>query len=76
MSLQTLPADLIKPVLEQLVSRTDLCSCALVNQGFHQAAVAVLYRNLETPKVVVVSTSVLVVFNAGRNGGVEGERRR
>lgn len=61
MSLQALPADLIKPVLEQLVDRTDLCHCTLVNQVFHQTATAVLYKHLEMYNIVLVSTTVTLL---------------
>ena len=74
MSLQALPADLIKPVLEQLVSRVDLCNCALVSQEFHRTAAAVLYRNLEIRNVVVVSVCISMPSSVCNDDRSEGNR--
>ena len=57
--IRTLPVDLVKPILEHLSNRGDLCRCVLVNQAFHVAAVALLYRNIEVGSSIAVSSTTL-----------------
>lgn len=52
--MHTLPVELVRPVLEaEILDRTDIRSCALVNRIFHAEAVAVLYRNIDLGHIIM-----------------------
>ncbi|KAJ7125235.1 hypothetical protein C8R44DRAFT_840362 [Mycena epipterygia] len=47
-SMQDLPLDLVRPILEQLTDRRDWNSCALVNKNFNRVAIPLLYSVLDS----------------------------
>ncbi|KAJ6497524.1 hypothetical protein C8R45DRAFT_822497, partial [Mycena sanguinolenta] len=55
---QDLPLDLLRPILEELSDRRDLCSCVLVNRNFNRAAIPLLYSVLDSRRVVSKSDIV------------------
>ncbi|KAF7350994.1 hypothetical protein MSAN_01661600 [Mycena sanguinolenta] len=56
---QDLPLDLLRPILEELTDRRDLCSCVLVNRNFNRAAIPLLYSVLDS-RVVSKSKKTVV----------------
>jgi hypothetical protein len=55
---QTLPLDLLSPILSELADPKDWHACALVSKAFNKAATPLLYRKLDSRIISTVSTKL------------------
>ncbi|KIM66130.1 hypothetical protein SCLCIDRAFT_1211365 [Scleroderma citrinum Foug A] len=51
--LEILPVELIQPILCQLSNKYDLIAAALVCRSFNYAATPLIYREIDTRKLVM-----------------------